>query len=645
MFGTETGYNVEPIRARIVGELARVVGFGGDRAPDRPVRSRAMLGIERRSAGRRVRRTRRRSPLSGAAGIRCTLSRTLGGMAVAVAVLWPGVAAADAPTNPTSPHSLIRATAPTCTVDWSSVVPGERGPRARCVEEALVWAGHDIGEPDHVFDTVSVSALADLARSEGIVWRGAATPRLLDALGIWGGDDLGASCTIAWGRVGPGRNPNSAATACVEHRLAQLGYSIEGPSDVLDDTSAAALEHYATSHGFEWTGEAGSDVLVALGIWTGPPPSNGCTVTTTVFAGAGNDHEATACVKRRLADLGYRVQGPSEHLDPVSLAALQHEAGTHRIPWKNAATPQLLDALDIWSGFALTGTCDLSTPVVPGSNPNDLATVCVERRLAQLGYAVDASTPDFDPVSVASLIEFQQTSGLPADGYVGAATLTALGLWQAPAPTDCRIGDDSLDESDVQCVEQRLVELGYALRGPDTAFDDTTDRALRAFQSSAGMPVDGIAGPVTLTGLNIYDPTMLPDDSGTGRRVVYSKSKMRVWTVEEDGTVSKTHLVSGRRDWSQPTPGTYSVFSRSRYTCNVDNRNICWPYMVRFATGSGGDNIGFHEIPTNVSTGNKVQSTSQLGQALSSGCVRQSHGDAVYMWNWAHLGTKVVVLP
>jgi lipoprotein-anchoring transpeptidase ErfK/SrfK len=138
-------------------------------------------------------------------------------------------------------------------------------------------------------------------------------------------------------------------------------------------------------------------------------------------------------------------------------------------------------------------------------------------------------------------------------------------------------------------------------------------------------------------------PTALPANSGSGRRVVYSKPRQRVWTVEEDGTVSKTHLVSGRLTWNQPLPGTYSVFSRSMYTCNIKNPSICWRYMVRFAHGGDdGDNIGFHEIPKK--DGVPVQSVSQLGTPLSGGCVRQATSDAIYMWNWAPVGTKVVVL-
>lgn len=152
--------------------------------------------------------------------------------------------------------------------------------------------------------------------------------------------------------------------------------------------------------------------------------------------------------------------------------------------------------------------------------------------------------------------------------------------------------------------------------------------------------------PPTTTTTTLPPEWRLPGNSGSGRRVVYRKSwPMRVWLIEGNGTIAKTHLVSGRADWNQPKIGTYSVFSRSGYTCNINNPHICWRYMVRFTKGPGGDNIGFHEIPTNLRTGYKLQSTSQLGLALSGGCVRQATPDAIVMWGFAGIGTKVVVVP
>lgn len=149
-------------------------------------------------------------------------------------------------------------------------------------------------------------------------------------------------------------------------------------------------------------------------------------------------------------------------------------------------------------------------------------------------------------------------------------------------------------------------------------------------------PPPALDGPTAAAG----DSLELPADSGTGRRVVYSKIVMRVWAVEEDGTIANTHRVSGRKD--QPLPGTYDVYSRSSYTCSNHNPAICMRFMVRFAHSLRGDNIGFHEIPNK--NGAPLQTNDQLGQPLSGGCVRQATEDAIWMWNWASIGTKVVVI-
>jgi hypothetical protein len=130
----------------------------------------------------------------------------------------------------------------------------------------------------------------------------------------------------------------------------------------------------------------------------------------------------------------------------------------------------------------------------------------------------------------------------------------------------------------------------------------------------------------------------LPADSGVGRRVVYSKTDQRVWLVEEDGTVSHSWLVSGRR--SLPRPGDYSVYSRSLWS---RSGSVRLQYMVRFARGRN-LRIGFHAIPIN-RRGHPIQPESQLGTPRSHGCVRQRNADAETLWNWAPIGTAVRVTP
>ncbi len=140
------------------------------------------------------------------------------------------------------------------------------------------------------------------------------------------------------------------------------------------------------------------------------------------------------------------------------------------------------------------------------------------------------------------------------------------------------------------------------------------------------------------------DTTLPPPDTGSGRRAVFSIGQQRVWVFADDTTIIRTFLVSARLD--MPNVGTYSVTSRSAYTCSSDHRTVCMRYMIRFTKGPGGDNIGFHEIPRDTALPGDpwVQTVDQLGQPLSSGCLRESTADAEFMWAWAPVGTKVVVI-
>lgn len=142
--------------------------------------------------------------------------------------------------------------------------------------------------------------------------------------------------------------------------------------------------------------------------------------------------------------------------------------------------------------------------------------------------------------------------------------------------------------------------------------------------------------PTTVAG----DSLIVPADSGSGRRVVYSKSIQRVWMIDENELIYNTHRVSGRPD--SPPLGTFEVYSRSPTTCAILHPDICMRFMVRFAH-KGTNNIGFHEIPRRY--GVPLQTDDELGLALSGGCVRQSTADAIIMWDWAQLGTVVVVVP
>jgi hypothetical protein len=133
--------------------------------------------------------------------------------------------------------------------------------------------------------------------------------------------------------------------------------------------------------------------------------------------------------------------------------------------------------------------------------------------------------------------------------------------------------------------------------------------------------------------------TALPGDSGTGKRVVFSESRQRVWLVGEDETVLRTYLVSGSI-YDNLEPGSFEVYSRSEDAVGIDDSGTM-KYFVRFTQGDEGAAIGFHDIP--IDEGLPVQTLKQLGTPLSHGCIRQKTEDAVALWEFAPIGTTVVV--
>lgn len=131
----------------------------------------------------------------------------------------------------------------------------------------------------------------------------------------------------------------------------------------------------------------------------------------------------------------------------------------------------------------------------------------------------------------------------------------------------------------------------------------------------------------------------LPEGSGRGHRIVFDQSDQRVWLVKGDGAVERTYLVSGSR-FNNLQPGSYKVQSKSRHAGAFDGSGTM-EYFVRFATGFS-EPIGFHSVPVDRS-GVLEQTKAQLGSRLSAGCVRQWMPDAIALWDFAPIGTKVVV--
>lgn len=161
----------------------------------------------------------------------------------------------------------------------------------------------------------------------------------------------------------------------------------------------------------------------------------------------------------------------------------------------------------------------------------------------------------------------------------------------------------------------------------------------QARADSTGYDSDASTTSATLIPTDIAP--QIPRKSGTGRRIVYSNKRQRVWVVNARNDVIRTFLVSGRR--GVPTSGSYRVSSQSVSSFSPELPGVTFRFMTRFAIGPAGGNIGFHELP--LRNGKPMQTVNQLGTYRGSGCLRSATSDARFIYRWARIGTPVVVVP
>lgn len=128
------------------------------------------------------------------------------------------------------------------------------------------------------------------------------------------------------------------------------------------------------------------------------------------------------------------------------------------------------------------------------------------------------------------------------------------------------------------------------------------------------------------------DPNALPAGSGTGRRIVYSVSKAKIWLVDaaggKDSVQRVNQVVPGTLT---PSTGTYKVSSYSQGNRGGDGVSV--QYVVIWGSKYGFDAVsGVSGLPPK--------------PTRTTGAVRMSQDDALALWAFAdgQHGLPVVVV-
>lgn len=160
----------------------------------------------------------------------------------------------------------------------------------------------------------------------------------------------------------------------------------------------------------------------------------------------------------------------------------------------------------------------------------------LQNALIRNGAKIEADG-EFGAGTKAAVEAFQARQGLKVDGMAGPETQKALGVTHeqapaspapaqptpqpgtpnAPAANDPTLADNMLRRNEegpaVRKLQEDLTRAGFPTQGVDGKFGQNTEDAVKRYQESRGLQVDGIAGPLTLAALSAQQqaPSSLPN--------------------------------------------------------------------------------------------------------------------------------------
>ena len=216
-----------------------------------------------------------------------------------------------------------------------------------------------------------------------------------------------------------------------------------------------------------------------------PKASLAMPVYQAVSISEGMDATVVTTIQSRLMDLDYMdVDEPGSLYDEATKEAVEHFQEQHELPVTGTVDQQTNDLL--MSDQAKYYTLSM------GAENMDVSEL--QQRLYELDYIdKDKTTGYFGTDTEAAVKKFQKVNRLSEDGKVGKDTREMLYSEDA-VPNMYSYGEQS---PEILTYQKRLKKLGYLSTEPDGTFGEDTKAAVKRFQESSGLVVDGHIGPTT----------------------------------------------------------------------------------------------------------------------------------------------------
>lgn len=237
--------------------------------------------------------------------------------------------------------------------------------------------------------------------------------------------------------------------------------------------------------------------------------------------------------------------------------------------------------------------------------------------------AVADSIPSTSTTAAATPVTFENTTTTaPSTTTVPPTTTTTVPPTTttppAPEPASLQRGAEG---PEVAALQTRLAELGFFVPQADGRYGSVTAQAVMAFQKSAGLGRDGIAGPNTMAALETAAPVQALE---AGDHIEVDLERQLMFVVK-DGRTLVLNTSTGRSGWRTP-PGRFTI---TRQIDGMRHAPLGDLYRPKYFNGG----IALHGSP------------SIPGHPASHGCTRL-HNDAVdHLWaaDLAPIGTPVWV--
>ena len=197
------------------------------------------------------------------------------------------------------------------------------------------------------------------------------------------------------------------------------------------------------------------------------------------------------------------IQKVLNNAQPGAIVLMHVGSGTHTVE----ALPKIITGLKN-KGYTLVTISKIlslaATHPLLKIGSTGAAVSYLQASLTKLGYNPGPIDGIFGSKTDAAVRSFQKAKGLVVDGIVGNNTWAAIdkALQNPPTPTPTptpthptlKIGSTG---SEVRYLQTSLTKLGYNPGPIDGIFGPKTDAAVRSFQKSKGLVVDGIVGKNT----------------------------------------------------------------------------------------------------------------------------------------------------